>query len=66
MTPEDLHIDPDDMTLELDISKLPTSCAIIICEGRAKLRALPSFGEYRIITHQGKVKRMQIEQAEEF
>lgn len=66
MSRDELHIDPDNMKLELDISKLPTSCAIIICEGRAKLRALPSHGEYKIITHKGKVTRMRIEQGEDF
>lgn len=66
MNLEELHIDPEDMKLEVDISKLPTSCAIIICEGRAKLRTLPHFGEYRIVTHQGKVQLMKQETSEKF
>lgn len=66
MSLDELNIDPDSMKLEVDISKLPASCAIIICEGRAKLRTLPSHGEYKIITHKGKVTRMRIEQGEDF
>lgn len=63
---EELKIDPDTMKLEIDIMDLPTSCVIVICEGKAKLRELPPFGEYKIITHQGKVKRMRKEEGEEF
>lgn len=66
MSLDELNIDPDSMKLEVDISKLPKSCAIIICEGRAKLRALPNHGEYRIVTHQGKVQLMKQETSEKF
>ena len=52
--------------LELDIMEIPSSCVIVICDGKAKIRELPSFGEYRIVTHQGKVKRMRREEGEEF
>lgn len=52
--------------IEFDIMEIPSSCVIVICDGKAKLRELPPFGEYRIITHQGKVKRMKREEGEEF
>ncbi|RKD20976.1 hypothetical protein BEP19_14935 [Ammoniphilus oxalaticus] len=52
--------------LEFDIMDIPSSCVIVICDGKAKLRELPPFGEYRILTHQGKVKRMRREEGEEF
>lgn len=52
--------------LEIDIMDIPSSCVIVICNGKAKLRELPPFGEYRIVTHQGKVKRMRREEGEEF
>lgn len=52
--------------LELDIMDIPSSCVIVICDGKAKLRELPPFGEYKIVTHQGKVKRMRKEEGEEF
>ena len=63
---EDLKINPSTMKLEIDIMELPTSCVIVICDGKVKLRELPTHGEYKIVTHQGKVKRMRIEQGEEF
>lgn len=52
--------------LEIDIMELPTSCVIVICEGKAKIRELPPYGEFKIITHQGKVKRMRKEEGEDF
>lgn len=52
--------------LELDIMEIPENCVIVICNGKAKIRELPPFGEYRIVTHQGKVKRMRREEGEEF
>lgn len=52
--------------LEIDIMDIPSSCVIVISDGIAKLRELPPFGEYKIVTHQGKVKRMRREEGEEF
>ncbi|MCJ7840525.1 XtrA/YqaO family protein [Lederbergia sp. NSJ-179] len=52
--------------LEIDIMEIPSSCVIVICDGKAKVRELPPFGEYKIVTHQGKVKRMRKEEGEEF
>ncbi|MEK3887744.1 XtrA/YqaO family protein [Bacillus sp. FSL K6-3431] len=52
--------------LEIDIMEIPTSCVIVICDGKVKLRELPPHGEYKIVTHQGKVKRMRREEGEEF
>lgn len=52
--------------LEFDIMDIPSSCVIVICDGKAKIRELPPFGEYKIVTHQGKVKRMRREEGEEF
>lgn len=52
--------------LEFDMMEIPSSCVVVICDGKAKIRELPPFGEYRIVTHQGKVKRMRREEGEEF
>jgi len=52
--------------LEVDIMEIPSSCVVVICDGKAKIRELPPFGEYKIVTHQGKVKRMRREEGEEF
>ena len=66
MSKEDLSINTKTKRLEIDIMDIPPSCVVVICNGRAKLRELPPFGEYRIITHQGRVKRMRREEGEEF
>lgn len=38
--------------------KLPKKCVIMIVEGRERSRGFPQLGEYKIITHQGKVERI--------
>lgn len=65
MNIQDIEI-KDNKRLEFDIMDIPSSCVIVICDGKAKLRELPPHGEYKIVTHQGKVKRMRREEGEEF
>ena len=62
---KDFRLD-EGQKLEIDIMDIPSSCVIVICDGKAKLRELPPYGEYKIVTHQGKVKRMRREEGEEF
>ncbi|WP_159434195.1 XtrA/YqaO family protein [Domibacillus mangrovi] len=54
------------MRLGSGIMDIPNTCMVVICDGKAKLRELPPHGEYKIVTHQGKVKRMRREEGEEF
>ncbi|MED4401362.1 XtrA/YqaO family protein [Metabacillus fastidiosus] len=63
---KDIEIDPSTMRLEIDIMELKGSFAIVLCEGKAKLTELPSHGETKIITHQGKVKRVKFDEGEDF
>lgn len=63
---ENFKIDTSTMILTVDIMELPPSCVLVICDGKVKLRELPPHGEYKIVTHQGKVKRMRREEGEEF
>ncbi|MCM3452757.1 XtrA/YqaO family protein [Heyndrickxia oleronia] len=63
---KDIEINPSTMKLEVNVMEIPNSCVIVICDGKAKLRELPTFGEYKIITHQGKIKRMRKDEGEEF
>ena len=63
---KDITINPDAITLELGIMELPLNCVVVISEGKAKVRELPEHGEYRIVTHAGKIKRMRREEGEEF
>ena len=62
---KELEIDPSTMRLELNIMELNNK-AIVICGGKVKIADLPSHGETKIITHQGKVKRVKWDEGEEF
>ncbi|OAH59192.1 MULTISPECIES: XtrA/YqaO family protein [Bacillaceae] len=61
---QDIVIDPSTMRLELDIMELNNK-AIVICDGKVKIADLPQHGETKIITYQGKVKRVKWDQGEE-
>ncbi|APC46474.1 hypothetical protein [Aeribacillus phage AP45] len=62
---KELKINPSTMVLELNIMELNNK-AIVICDGKVKIADLPSHGETKIITHQGKVKRVKWDEGEEF
>ena len=62
----ELTINPSTMRLEIDIMEQKGSFAIIVCDGKAKITELPPYGETKIITHQGKVKRVKFYEGEEF
>ncbi|USK71744.1 XtrA/YqaO family protein [Peribacillus asahii] len=63
---QNINIDPSTMRLEVDIMEQKGSFAIVVCDGKAKLTRLPEHGETKIITHQGKVKRVKFDEGEEF
>jgi len=63
---KDLTVNPSTMRLEIDIMEQKGSFAIVVCNGKAKLTQLPEHGETRIITHQGKVKRVKFDEGEDF
>nr|WP_309101664.1 XtrA/YqaO family protein [Fredinandcohnia onubensis] len=63
---KDLEINPTNLKLEIDIMEYNTSFAVVVCDGKARLTELPEHGETKIITHQGKVKRVKFDEGEEF
>ncbi|MGE6260889.1 XtrA/YqaO family protein [Heyndrickxia sporothermodurans] len=63
---KDIEINPSTMKLEVDIMELKGSFAIVVSEGKAKLTELPPHGETKIVTHQGKIKRVKWDEGEEF
>lgn len=63
---KELEINTSTMRLEVDIMEQKGSFAIVVCDGRAKLTQLPEHGETKIITHQGKVKRVKFDEGEDF
>ncbi|KIL46952.1 hypothetical protein KP77_25210 [Jeotgalibacillus alimentarius] len=64
MRMKELKID-NNGCLNIDIMELD-NCAVIIDKGKAKLIKLTPHGEARIITHQGRVKRVKFEEGEDF
>ena len=52
--------------LELDIMELPRSCILIFSEGKVKVGELPRHAQTTIKTHDGKVKRVNFDEGEEF
>ncbi|MFE0506951.1 XtrA/YqaO family protein [Peribacillus butanolivorans] len=63
---KDIVINPSTMRLEIDITEQKGSFAIVVCGGKAKLAQLPEHGETKIVTHQGKIKRVKFDEGEEF
>ncbi|MGI8349632.1 XtrA/YqaO family protein [Niallia circulans] len=63
---KEIEINASTMRLEIDIMEQKGSFAIVVCDGRAKLARLPEHGETKIITHQGKVKRVKFDEGEDF
>lgn len=46
--------------------ELPSSFVVVVSEGQARISELPTHGETKIVTHQGKVKRVKWDEGEEF
>ncbi|MEC1744137.1 XtrA/YqaO family protein [Schinkia azotoformans] len=63
---QNIDINPITMKLEIDIMEQKGSFAIVVCDGKARLTKLPEHGETKIITHQGKVKRVKYDVGEDF
>jgi NAD kinase len=63
---QNIDINPTTMKLEIDIMEQKGSFAIVVCDGKARLTDLPEHGETKIITHQGKVKRVKFDEGEDF
>lgn len=53
-----IEIQDGKITLELDIQEGNTPFCVVYCDGKAKVTPLPDHGETKVITHQGKVKRV--------
>ncbi|WP_181350499.1 XtrA/YqaO family protein [Thalassobacillus sp. CUG 92003] len=61
-----LEIENGKLNIELDIPEGNPPFCVVYCEGQAKLTTLPDHGETKVITHQGKVKRVKFDEGEEF
>jgi hypothetical protein len=66
---QELNLKSSTNKLEIDIISMleqKGSFAIVVCDGKAKLTKLPDHGETKIVTHQGKIKRVKFDEGEDF
>ncbi|MFJ7662390.1 XtrA/YqaO family protein [Lysinibacillus sp. NPDC097162] len=52
--------------LQIDIMELPENCVIVLSDGIAKYTELPAHAKTKIVTYQGKVRRVEFDEGEEF
>lgn len=52
--------------LQVDIMEIPENCVIVLSDGIAKFSELPAHAKTKIVTYQGKVKRVEFDEGEEF
>jgi len=53
--------------LEIDVDNIDKKPFIVVwSDGKAKLTLLPEHGETKVVTHQGKVRRVKFDEGEEF
>ncbi|WP_424475370.1 XtrA/YqaO family protein [Oceanobacillus kimchii] len=52
--------------LNVDIENKDKPFVLVYSNGEAKLSYLPDHGETKVITHQGRVKRIKFDEGEEF
>ncbi|WP_017795168.1 XtrA/YqaO family protein [Oceanobacillus kimchii] len=52
--------------LNVDIENRDKPFVLVYSNGEAKLSYLPDHGETKVITHQGRVKRIKFDEGEEF
>ncbi|UTR16850.1 XtrA/YqaO family protein [Salipaludibacillus sp. LMS25] len=57
-----IHLKEAKLTVSIDSHPM----LIVIDQGKAKSYHLPNFGETVVVCHNGKVKRIKIEEGEEF
>ena len=56
----------NDGILKIDIMELPENCVIVLSDGIAKFTELPAHAKTKIVTYQGKVRRVEFDEGEEF
>ncbi|NIK11176.1 XtrA/YqaO family protein [Alkalibacillus almallahensis] len=65
MRAKNVPVDMDNRQISVDIEGDEPFC-IVYSDGKAKITKLPTHGETKVITHQGKVKRVKFDEGEEF
>ncbi|SDW11818.1 hypothetical protein SAMN05421781_0505 [Marinococcus luteus] len=63
---KEIHWDKVTGQLNFDILRTEEPVVLVVSEGRVRCAPLPAHGETKIVTHQGKVKRVKWDEGEEF
>lgn len=66
LKPIPVEVEKGKIQLDIDIKEGKTPFIVVYCQGEAKITFLPEHGETKVITHQGKVKRVKFDEGEEF
>lgn len=65
MRSKSIPVDMKKRQILIDIEGNEPFC-VVYSNGKAKITTLPTHGETKVITHQGKVKRVKFDEGEEF
>ncbi|MCM3759194.1 XtrA/YqaO family protein [Alkalihalobacillus oceani] len=52
--------------LLINVEEQDKPFVIVVSEGRARMTVLPDHGETKVVTYQGKVKRVKFDEGEDF
>ncbi|WP_164670945.1 XtrA/YqaO family protein [Virgibacillus doumboii] len=64
--PVPIDIDKNKIHVDVDLEEGKTPFIVVYCQGEAKITYLPEHGETKVVTHQGKVKRVKFDEGEDF
>ncbi|TGB05505.1 hypothetical protein E4663_09400 [Halobacillus salinus] len=60
-----IEIQNGKISIEVDVQEENGAICVVYSGGKAKVTLLPGHGETKVITHQGKVKRVKFDEGEE-
>ena len=60
------EIEKGKINIELEIQEGNSPFCVVYSVGKAKITKLPYHGETKVVTHQGKVKRVKFDEGEDF
>ncbi|WP_188453777.1 XtrA/YqaO family protein [Virgibacillus oceani] len=66
LKPVPVEIEKGKINVDIDLEEGKTPFIVVYCQGEAKITFLPEHGETKVVTHQGKVKRVKFDEGEDF
>jgi Phage-like element PBSX protein XtrA len=62
----EIEVNPSTQKIEIDLMDNSSAFMIVVCNGKARMTDLPVHGETKVVTYQGKVKRVKWDEGEDF